>query len=257
MGIVNITPDSFSDGNNFLKPESAIAHAHSLISDGCDVLDLGAESTRPGAAALSWQEEWQRLEPVLRGLKAEIPPSAISVDTRNPEVMLRAAQLGVGWINNVNGLADQETLKKLASYNLNYIAMHMHGNPKTMQDQALSRQDCATAVERFFSEAHEKLLACGFTQDRIFMDPGIGFGKTDAANLMLMSKAGDYSKAYNLVFGVSRKSMFGRLLDIPEPLERDKPSKVAEFALAMAGVNVIRTHNVKELAKINRVFSKV
>jgi dihydropteroate synthase len=249
MGIVNVTPDSFSDGNLFLDPKKASEQCFYLADDGADYIDLGAESSRPGASVITPELEWQRLEPVLDLLARRQLGAKISVDTTNSSTMLKATAAGAVMINNISGLADPETLVKLAAAGkTEYIAMHMAGTPDTMQKAPLRASDATKEVESFFATAKQELLEAGFVPEQIWLDPGIGFGKTDAANLNLMAETVPWSRKYNIALGISRKSWLGRTLDIACPTDRDKASKTMEFGLWIAGAKLIRTHDVKGLS---------
>ncbi len=258
MGIVNITPDSFSDGGCFLSPQAAITQAMKLIEDGADSIDLGAESARPGARPISCDLEWQRLAPVIAALRPRLPQHCrLSIDTTKPELMRRALGEGVTIINNTRGLVDPASLQAIAAYPaVSYIAMHCHGNPTTMQVKPLHGEQAIGTVEEFFTRSTLTLQQAGFREAAIFMDPGIGFGKTDQANLRLMAHTPQFAQRYQLVLGVSRKSWLGRLLELPAAELRDAPSKIAEFTLGLAGAKIIRTHEVRSLARLRQVYTK-
>jgi dihydropteroate synthase len=248
MGVLNVTPDSFSDGGAWLEPGAAVARAQELLADGADLLDVGAESTRPGATPVPEAEEWRRLAPVLQALERDGLVTKISLDTRKPALMLRGADLGVAVLNDVAGYPDPATLRRLAGYRgLSFIAMHCHGAPETMQVDPLPAAAAVDAVSGFFDAATEALTAAGFGPERIWLDPGIGFGKTDGANLRLMAAVAAWAPRRQLVLGVSRKGLLGRALGIPRPADRDAPSKTLELGLAMAGAAMIRTHDVRRL----------
>lgn len=253
MGVVNATPDSFS-GDGRLDPDAACEHAHELARQGADIIDVGAESTRPGAEAVAPADEWRRLGPLLARLSQGAPAhprlsTPLSVDTRHPETMLRAADLGVSYINDVGGGAPLPVLDRLATYpGLRYICMHMHGTPKSMQKEPLSQAEAVTTVSAFFRERYATLRQAGFPDDGIWLDPGIGFGKTDAANVALMREIGAWTRAgFRIAVGVSRKSLLGRMLGLAAPQDRDPPSKTLELGLAMLGAGLIRTHDVRRL----------
>jgi dihydropteroate synthase len=260
MGIVNITPDSFSDGGRFFEPEFALKHALQLIEDGADIIDLGGESTRPGSPGVSLEDEWQRLAPTLKALAPRLPPQVrLSVDTSKASIMLRALDVGATIINNVCGLTDFATLQTIARVpQAAYITMHMHGIPETMQKSPLRNGAKAIkTVEEFFATQQQTLRRAGFDDAAIFMDPGIGFGKSDQANLHLMAHTHSFAQRYNLVLGVSRKSWLGRLLGIADPELRDPPAKIAEFTLGLSGAKIIRTHEVRTLALLRRAYSQI
>ncbi|MEN9834564.1 MAG: hypothetical protein RL011_757 [Pseudomonadota bacterium] len=257
MGVVNITPDSFSDGGKWSTPEKAVNHVERLVSEGADIVDLGAESTRPGATATQLNEEWSRLEPVLKLLSQRSFPVDISIDTRKPEIMMRAAEYGATWFNDVAGHADIGVLKNLLSYpGMQYIAMHMPMTPDIMQKHPLPPRAAVTAVDSFFRSRCDVATAAGFALERIWLDPGIGFGKTDAANVQLMQEVGPWSKKYQVMVGVSRKSLIGRTLGINTPEERDAPSKMLEFGLIMLGAKLVRTHTVAPLRHLVNLLAE-
>lgn len=256
MGVVNVTPDSFSDGGDYLNADAALTRALNLLADGADLIDLGAESTRPGALPVSADEEWARLKPVLQGLVAEGLGQRLSVDTQHGITALKAAnEFGVGWVNNIRGLFDSEVLRALSRFRgLTYVAMHMHGTPATMQRTPLVGSKAVEAVSSAFTEYHETLLGHGFDAKSIVLDPGIGFGKDDSGNLKLIAEVSAWSTSYQILVGVSRKSFMGRLLEIPVAKDRDSASKMLEFALILQGAKVIRTHEVRALANICQVY---
>lgn len=249
MGVLNVTPDSFSDGGKFLSADQAWAHLEALVQDGADIIDIGAESTRPGSAPVSSDDEWARLKPILErfyrsGLKVQT-----SLDSRKPDLMLKAADLGVNYINDVEGARHPDTLKRLSKFNdLSYICMHMQGEPQTMQKTPLSGVKGLLAIDKFFADKKQLLAECGFEDQRIYLDPGFGFGKTDELNAKIIAASAHWvNKGYKLVIGVSRKSFFGRTLGITEATSRDAPSKMCELSTALMGVDMIRTHNVGQL----------
>lgn len=258
MKIINVTPDSFSDGGEFISSDQAILEIKKAIEIGTDYIDLGAESTRPGAEAVSSDEEWARLEPVFYELsKIDLNTTKISLDSRNPETMIKACATGlVHLINDVSGYQSFDVLKECIdsssakNITLEYCAMHMHKSPESMQENPLSSKLAIASCDTFFSSAKASLLEAGFLEDNIYLDPGIGFGKDDAANLLLINESQNWSKRFNLLYGISRKSFLGRLLDIEKPKDRDAPSKALEISLAMMGTKIIRTHDAYNLIKV-------
>ena len=254
MGVINVTPDSFSDGGKFLHPADAVAHAMRLLESGADILDVGAESTRPGAGPVAPEEERSRLIPVVKELLQKVPPECLSIDTRREAIALEMASMGVGYINNVGGLFSLEVMKNLAVQGCSYIAMQMNGTPEMMQSGPLSRASAIEAMDRFLDAACTVFDQAGFAKSRCFVDPGIGFGKSDAANLALLGSVPRYSERCQVAIGVSRKSMFGRLLGIEIPEDRDSACKMLEFLLGVIGAKIIRTHDVATLAQIRGTY---
>jgi dihydropteroate synthase len=250
IGVLNVTPDSFSDGGTFLDPEKAVAHAWDLVNEGADVIDIGAESTRPGSAAVDADEEWRRLEPVLAALADQKPKARISLDTYKPMTMRRALDYPVDIINDISGIADRMTLETLAKRGLTYWAMHMHRDPAEMHKDPLDAAEALRAVAVFYEKTQATLMELGFTKERIWLDPGVGFGKTDRANVQVIGQALAESVHYEIVLGISRKSFIGRLLGITDPKERDAPSKMLELSFLLAGVRGVRTHDVARLKKL-------
>ena len=250
MGVLNVTPDSFSDGGLFLSTKKAVEQAHNFVEAGADYIDIGAESTRPGSSPVSQQEEWSRLSPVLKSLSNITSHVKLSIDTTKPEIMLRCLDLGFSLINDVGGLRDETTLEKINSYNSEYIAMHCLFPSKVMQSHLLSVEKTLESVDSFFESSYKTLRRCGFAHDKIWLDPGIGFGKSDTSNLNLLAKTADYAKSYQVAIGTSRKSWLGRLLDIKEPVNRDIPSKMIELGISFLGCRLIRTHDVAGLKRL-------
>jgi len=258
MGVINVTPDSFSDGGNFNNPiafENQFLH---LSKMGADVIDIGAESTRPGAADVDEKTEWQRLSAVLNHInRTERLSTVVSIDTRKEEIALRCLNdFSVGMINSMSGIFSLEALQELVvgarkqHIRLRYCAAHMFGIPLTMQEHPLNRHNVVAVVESFFESAYDQLRLAGFESQDIYLDPGIGFGKNDAANLSIIAKTSEWSKKYNLLLGVSRKGMIGRMLGIENPHLRDHGSKMLETSLALMGAKMIRTHDVQGLIHI-------
>ena len=255
MGVVNLTPDSFSDGGDYNDVGAAFDRIETLIADGADIIDLGAESTRPGASQVPAEEEWKRLEPLLKRLSQSSLRVSISVDTRKPSLMLQAADYGATWFNDIGGHADITDLATLASYpEMHYIAMHMPITPDIMQVQPMAAAQALANIKEFFAQRLALLTAAGFDSARVWFDPGIGFGKTDSANVRIMQEIRIWSQSMQIMIGVSRKSLIGRVLDIADPKARDAPSKMLEFGLALCGAKLIRTHHV---APLKRLFDLV
>ena len=245
MGVVNITPDSFSDGGEFFSKKDAIARCDSLLENNIDIIDLGAESTRPGALEVTCEEEWRRLEPVLKYLQKTSHSAFVSVDTRKPEIMLRALDLGVDLINNVcSVLPPTGVVNKISSYDAAYLGMHIHLSPQTMQKDPLNVTQALAHVESFFAKTSSYMQENGLDSSQIWLDPGIGFGKDDSANLSLLAQTSNFSKKYNIALGISRKSFLTRVFSANSLDEKDLASKTLEFGLIASGAKIIRTHSV-------------
>ncbi len=251
MGVINVTPDSFSDGGDYLDPGAAVDHARRLITQGAGIIDVGAESTRPGSTGISAADEWRRLEPLLKRLQQARLGVPISVDTCKEDIMLRALDAGADWINDTSGKASLATLARFATYRqMSYIAMHMPWTPDIMQTTPLGPGPALAAVATFFAHRHQTALEAGLEPTQIWLDPGIGFGKTDAANVQAMAAVKTWAKTYQIAVGVSRKSLLGRTLGIDAPKQRDAPSKTLELGLVMLGARLIRTHSVLPLKRL-------
>lgn len=240
MGVVNITPDSFSDGGRFLDPAVAIAHARGLIEEGADIIDIGAESSRPGAtAAVSPDEELRRLLPVLQGLR-DIP---LSVDTVKPEVMRVALAEGAAMINDINALRAPGAMDAVAAADAAVCLMHMQGSPGTMQ-QHPSYGDVVAEVKAFLLERIESVRAAGVALPRIVVDPGFGFGKTLEHNLELLRHLSEFAAlGVPLLAGWSRKSSLGKITGKPAG-ERLAASIAAALIAAQNGAAILRVHDV-------------
>ncbi|MCL6594093.1 MAG: dihydropteroate synthase [Alicyclobacillus sp.] len=249
MGIVNVTPDSFSDGGRYADPERAIAHAYRLVEEGADVLDIGAESTRPGAVPVTAAEEWRRLEPVLKELVAHAPVP-LSVDTYKAEIAERALALGVHMINDVwGGLADPRMLTVVAEAGCPYIWMHNRQEPAQTAAFATLVQETQEGIAR--------CLAAGIRADRLWIDPGIGFGKTFAQNLQVLKRLHEYcALGYPVLLGTSRKRFIGHIL--PDEPERRLEGTLATVALGVAaGVRMVRVHDVAPAVKTCRMVEAI
>ena len=253
MGVINVTPDSFSDGGKCETPDAARTAALQLLEDGADIVDFGAESTRPGATEISLQVELDRLMPVLERVRREIPGFKISIDSRRDEVFLQSADTGVKWFNRVGKVPAHDVLKRLAATDQVKLAVtHMHGVPESMQADPLNREDALDAVNNFFEVVDHQLDLAGFDRNRVWFDPGIGFGKGMAGNLALLGEIRKWIETRQVMVGVSRKSFIGRLFGMESPVDRDGPGKAIESMCAFAGAGIIRTHDVKGLSTIRQ-----
>lgn len=245
MGIVNVTPDSFSDGGAHASAEAAIQHCHRLVSEGADILDIGGESTRPGSLAVSLAEELERVLPVVRAaLTLDIP---VSIDTYKPEVMRAALDLGVDIINDVWALRQPGALDVVAAHpSCGVCLMHMHRNPQTMQALPMDG-DVVGSLMSFWAQRTQTLRALEVAEDRIVLDPGIGFGKTVAQNFSLLARQQELCAAgYPLLVGWSRKSSLGSTAGIESAAARMVPSVAAAVLAAEHGASILRVHDVRE-----------
>jgi dihydropteroate synthase len=255
MGVVNVTPDSFSDGGKFFKPEAAVAHALQLVEQGADILDIGGESTRPQAQPVSEAEELRRVIPVVEQLvgRVKIP---ISIDTMKPAVARAALQAGASIVNDVAANRNDDAMwRVVAESGAGYVCMHMQGTPQTMQKNP-TYTNVVHEVEEFFAERIARLNACGVLPDQIVLDVGIGFGKSLEHNLQLLAALGSFTKFERpLLLGVSRKSFIEKLLGTGTAR---LPASLACASLAVAsGVQIIRAHDVAETVHAIRMTEAI
>lgn len=246
MGILNVTPDSFFDGgacyrDGKLQLDLALQHAERLVQEGADFLDIGGESTRPGARAVSSQEECDRVLPVVEAVAQRLEV-IVSVDTSNPQLITDAARLGAGLINDVRALQLPGALEAAAATGVPVCLMHMLGSPDGMQNKP-SYQDVVEDVLGFLALRKRACIAAGISEAAIWVDPGIGFGKTDEHNLTLIRELERLSELGPVLLGVSRKSMFGRLLG-REPSQRLPGSLAAGLIGVQKGARILRVHDV-------------
>jgi dihydropteroate synthase len=243
MGVVNVTPDSFSDGGRFLDPERAIAHGRRLVAQGADILDIGGESTRPGAHAVSAEDELGRVEPVVAGLAGTAP---VSIDTSKASVAAAALDRGAEIVNDVTALrADPDLAGLCAERGCTVVLMHMLGSPRTMQDDP-RYEDVVDEVRRFLAGRVEAAVSAGVAEERIWVDPGIGFGKTVEHNLELLRRLREIATLGRpVVIGSSRKRFLGEITgrELGERLGGTIASNVLALA---AGADVFRVHDVAE-----------
>ena len=255
MGIVNVTPDSFSDGGLYLDADRAIGHARELAAEGADLLDVGGESTRPGAQAVSAEAELRRVLPVLEGLGGVGVP--VSIDTSKAAVAEAALEAGAGLVNDVTALrADPELAAVCAARGCDVVLMHMQGSPRTMQE-APAYGDVVEDVKGFLAERIDFATGAGIAEDRIWVDPGIGFGKSLEHNLELLRRLGELRDLGRpILVGTSRKTFIGRLTgrDVDERLG----GTIASNVLALrAGADVLRVHDVAQVREAMRVAEAI
>ena len=247
MGVVNVTPDSFSDGGRFEDAEAALAHAHSLLEEGADILDVGGESTRPGAATVAAEEELRRVLPIVRQLR-DVP---VSVDTRKPEVMRAVLDFGASMINDIQALAAPGALEAVAKSDCAVCLMHMQGEPGTMQRNP-RYADVFGEVKSFLKQRVDALTSSGIETDRIVVDPGFGFGKTAEHNLTLLKRLPELS-ALPVLAGLSRKSSLQKITG--RPVEERLAGSLAMALLALqGGAKILRVHDVKETRDVIAVW---
>lgn len=254
MGVVNLTPDSFYDGARSPDAGSAIACAKRLIDEGADIVDIGAESTRPGADPVETRLELDRLRPLLSALRDSTVP--VSVDTMKPEVMRVALGEGAAMINDVYALRAPGALEAVAGSDASVCLMHMQGEPRTMQASP-SYEDVVAEVRSFLAARAEAAIASGISRDRIFIDPGFGFGKTVEHNMRLLARLGSLADAgYPVLFGASRKSSLGAITG-RAPDKRLAASLAAALFAAERGAAVIRVHDVAETRDVLKMLSSL
>ncbi|HEX5364450.1 MAG TPA: dihydropteroate synthase [Gallionella sp.] len=254
MGIVNVTPDSFSDGGLHLRHEAAYAHAQKLIADGADILDIGGESTRPGAPQVSVQEELDRVLPLIERLRGS--PVPISIDTCKPEVMRAAIAAGVQMVNDINALQDTAALQAVSASEVAVCLMHKQGTPQTMQRQP-DYQDVVAEVHDFLRQRIAAAEAAGIARERIAIDPGFGFGKTLTHNLELLRHQDRLrSLGVPILAGLSRKSMLGAITG-REVGERMAASIAAALIAVQRGASIVRVHDVRETVDALKILNAV
>lgn len=256
MGIINVTPDSFSDGGLFVKPEAAVEWGLKLIEDGADILDIGGESTRPNSESISITEELKRVIPVIEGIKKRNPEAVISIDTTKYEVAKEAVESGATIINDVSGLRNDLRLSKLAAEkNCSLIIMHMQGTPKTMQTNP-TYDNVVEEILQFLRQQIE--VAKRYGVKTIFADVGIGFGKTVEHNWELLRNLDKFSQlGVPLLLGISRKSFIGKTLNIANPIERDIPTLLLHSLLLRFDIDTIRVHNVKQFQMLKTFYDNL
>jgi dihydropteroate synthase len=257
MGVVNVTPDSFSDGGDCYDPADAVAHGQCLLEEGAHILDIGGESTRPGAYEVSIEEEIRRVTPAISALKEQGAP-IISIDTRNAKTMQQAVNSGANFINDVSGLqGDPDSVSVVAGSGLPVCIMHMQGTPQTMQDNP-NYNNILDEVMAFFEERLSYCEANGVAQNRVILDPGIGFGKTLEHNLTLLKNLKELHRfGCPLLLGVSRKSFIGAITGEADPKQRLAGSLAAALYGLEAGVQIFRVHDVKETRQAFDVYRAI
>ena len=254
MGVINITPDSFSDGGRFLARERALAEAQRQLSNGADVLDLGAQSTRPGAEEVGAEEELRRLLPALKAIRQHCPEALISVDTFLAPVAAKALEAGANWINDVSGgRRDPDLLRVVADAGCPVVLMHSRGDSQTM-DQLTTYTDVVTDVKEALLERSEAAIQAGVDESQIIWDPGLGFAKTHEQNLQLLRDLEQLTEGPKpVLIGPSRKRFIGAVLDEPRPKARLWGTAAVACRCAQARTAVLRVHDVSPISQTLRM----
>jgi dihydropteroate synthase len=257
MGIVNVTPDSFSDGGLLAGTDDAVRHALRLLGEGADLVDVGGESTRPGSDPVDPDEERRRVVPVVEGIRRGAPDALVSVDTRKADVARDALAAGADVVNDVGAGRDPGLLEAVAASGAGLVLMHMKGEPKTMQDDP-TYDDVVEEVRSFLSERIEAAVAAGIGRDRLCVDPGIGFGKRLEHNLEVLRAIGSFRDlGVPVLAGVSRKRFIGELTGVSEPAERLEGTLGAVAWCAAQGVDLVRVHDVAQTVGVVRVVDAI
>jgi len=255
MGIVNVTPDSFSDGGKYSSVDLAVEHALQLIAEGADILDIGGESTRPGAEPVSLDEELRRVVPVIEAL-SKVTTVPLSIDTYKPEVMRAAIEAGADIVNDICALRENGALEIVAASNAGICLMHMQGVPQTMQLNP-QYEDVVAEVKQFLADRVAACLAHGIAGERITLDPGFGFGKTTAHNVALIQHLDRFSElGFPLLVGLSRKAVLGRIAGGDEQ-QRLHAGLAASVISVMKGAKIVRVHDVKATVDALKVVAAV
>lgn len=251
MGILNITPDSFSDGGSHQSYQDALAHAKRMVEEGATIIDIGGESTRPGAAEVSVQEELDRVIPIVEAI-ADRFDVWISVDSSKPQVMIEAARAGMHIINDIRSLHELGALEAAAKVQLPVCLMHMQGQPRTMQS-APDYANVVHEVKQYLADEIERCVNAGIEKQNIIIDPGFGFGKNLSHNYQLLANLAKFHDlGVPLLAGMSRKSMIGQLLNVP-PQERLEGSIACAVIAAMQGAQILRVHDVKATVQAMKI----
>ena len=255
MGILNITPDSFSGGGDFFVPEQAVAHASRMVEEGAAIIDVGGESTRPGAPSVSVEEELRRVIPVIEALHASLSVP-VSIDTRKPEVMQAAVAAGAGLINDVNALQAPGAVEPAARLGVPVCLMHMQGTPESMQEQP-EYGDVVSEVTEFLADRAQLCMQQGIAREQILLDPGFGFGKTTRHNLLLLQHLEQLvAVGFPVLAGLSRKSMIGQTLGLPVD-KRLYPGVALAVLAVWKGAAIVRCHDVRETREAIRMCEAV
>ena len=255
MGVLNVTPDSFSDGGNYHDPEKAIKRAMKMVEQGADIVDVGGESTRPFSEEISPEKEISRVLPVIEKLVEEMDVP-VSVDTRHPETARKCIDAGACILNDVSGLRDEAMRELVLETGVSVVIMHMKGNPKVMQENPVY-DDVVDEVGKYLVNRAKSLTSEGFDPVRIFIDPGIGFGKTVEHNLLLIKHLDRLANlGYGVLIGPSRKSFIGKILDL-DVGQRLEGSLVSAVVSTMNGASIIRMHDIEETYRSIKLLKSI
>lgn len=257
MGIVNVTPDSFSDGGQCLDPNKAVAHAQKIAAQGADIIDIGGESTRPGAESVSVEHELARIIPVITRITGELP-TPISVDTYKSAVAEKAIQAGASIVNDISGLRfSPDMARVVAEHGAAVVIMHIKGTPRDMQHNPVYA-DVVGEIKTYLEESIERALNAGVAEEQILIDPGIGFGKTREHNLEILNRLGEFRVLGRpIVVGTSRKKFIGAILNLPQPEQRIEGT-AATVALGIErGACVMRVHDVAQMVRVARMTDAI
>ena len=256
MGILNITPDSFSDGGFYNSTELAVKRASQLIIDGADILDIGGESTRPGASQISIKEELNRIIPVIKEIRKRYKDILISVDTYKSEVAKQSIYSGASIINDISGLVlDEKMASVAASLDVPVVLMHLKGTPQNMQENP-TYKNLISEIKNFLIKQAKHAIKSGVKPKNIIIDPGIGFGKTVKNNFEILAKLKDFTKTgYPVLVGPSRKSFIGKTLNLP--VDKRLEGTAASIAISIInGAKIVRVHDVSEMKKVCKIVDK-
>jgi dihydropteroate synthase len=256
MGVLNVTPDSFSDGGQFFNTDKAIEQGLQMATDGAVIVDVGGESTRPGSASVSDDDQIERVVPVIKALRKKINVP-ISIDTYKLEVAKAALEAGAAMINDITALSDERMAELAAEHDVPVVLMHMQGTPATMQIEP-KYEDVVSEVLQFLLERAKRAEGFGIAKNMIFIDPGIGFGKTLEHNLLLLRDMNKFVVAgYRVLVGTSRKSFIGKLIGREKPSERIFGTAATVALCVAAGISIVRVHDVAEMVDVVKVANKL
>jgi dihydropteroate synthase len=254
MGILNITPDSFSDGGDYNNVQSSLNRAQKLLDNGAQILDIGGESSRPGAEPISAEDEISRVIPVIKSILEKFPETYISIDTTKYEVARGALELGAKMVNDISGLVFDDRLADLtAEFDADLCIMHMRGNPKIMQSNT-NYDDIISEIKDFLIKQTESARSKGVKT--IYVDPGIGFGKSFEQNITILKNLEEFENLGDgILLGISRKSFIGNYFNLKQPKERDIPTTIIHSLILDKPVDIIRVHNTEQISMLKQAYN--